>query len=98
MVGSSQLGQGSGDPAIVLNEPVVEVTETQEGLYTFNGLWVLPVSDDLDLLGVHLNAVCANDKAKVFGPLDSKLTLFDICLKAGILESLNHLLDMGFVF
>ena len=77
---------------------MVEVIEPQEGLYSFNSLWVLLVLDDLDLLRVDLNAVCANNKAKVLSSLDSKLTLLDICLKTRITEPLDHLSDMGFVF
>ena len=49
-----------------MDEPSIEVGKAEEGLYVLDIARDRPVEDFLDLLGVHANAVLANDVAKVF--------------------------------
>jgi hypothetical protein len=84
--------------SVVLNEPLIEVTEPQEGLYSFDSAGHSPLGDGCYFLWINLNAFGADNKTQILSLCYAKLTLLDIYLKASLLESLKHLLYMQFVF
>ena len=57
--------KGAGDFGEVPDEPPVEVHKPYEGLDILYFCWLWPVSDPLDLDGVHCYVVLGDDKPKV---------------------------------
>ena len=80
-----------------MNEPLVEVAESKEGLNSTDRTRVFPVRDHPYLVRIDLNTVRRNDEPKVFCPLDAELALLDVCLQACSLQLLDHLLDVYFI-
>jgi hypothetical protein len=58
--------QGSGDLGESLDEPAVEVTETQESLDLFHHTWCGPISDSSEFGRVHPDLAIGNDDTQVF--------------------------------
>src|SRR5258707_4263046 len=61
----SECMKGAGDFGEVPDEPPVEVHEPYEGLNILYFCWLWPISDSLDLDGVHHYVVLGDDKPKV---------------------------------
>src|SRR6266436_2913479 len=57
--------EGASDFGEVLDEPLVEVHESYEGLDVFYLCWLWPVRDSLDFNGVHPYMVFGDDESKV---------------------------------
>ncbi|ETW82567.1 hypothetical protein HETIRDRAFT_315729, partial [Heterobasidion irregulare TC 32-1] len=58
--------EGSSRGGEVLDEPTIEVSKAQEGLYFLEVLWSWPGGDSLNLDGVHGYVVRGDDESKVF--------------------------------
>ena len=54
---SGESYEGNHDIWIAVDEPMIEIGETEEGLYIVNLLRLRPVLDCLDLLSAHLESI-----------------------------------------
>ena len=85
---SSEVNQWFSNDAVFPNESPVEIIKAKEGLNALDRPGWLLVSDDLDLLGVDLDAVYTNDKSKILCLLDAELAFLDVRLKASVYQAL----------
>ena len=74
--------KGPSDISIVVDEFVVEVVESKEGLDAFHVRGLLLVGYCFDLLRVDLDTVRSDDKPKEPGRYHIKFALLDIYLEA----------------
>jgi len=65
---------------IVINKPIVEVTEAKKGLDAFYSIRGFPVIYYLNLFRVNFNSFYANNKPKVLYLFYSKFTFLNINL------------------
>jgi hypothetical protein len=61
---------------ISLNEPSIEVAESEEGLNVFNLPRSRPVGDNVDFLGVHGESRRREDESEIFDSVRVELALF----------------------
>lgn len=55
----SELVEQSSNPAIDLNELLIEVAKTEEQLNTTDGIWWFPLVNHCCLLRINLDLICA---------------------------------------
>ena len=90
--------KGPSNPTIVLNKALVEVIETQEGLYPLYGPQGYLLGNYSRFLQVGLNSIYTNNKPQVLSTFNTKFQLLNISLEAGLAEPLQDFIDVLLVF
>src|SRR5882672_2376249 len=85
------------DFGVSVNETMVEVGETEEGLNVLDFLRFGPFLDNLDLVQGHGEGFGRQHVSEVFAVSDMELAFVCISKKYISSESLEYFLDMGFV-
>jgi hypothetical protein len=86
--------KGSGDPAKILDKPLIEIAESQKRLNFFHSSRHLLIKNNRNLLRVCLNAVCGDNESKVFSPGNVEFALRDRCLQASRPQLSQHYYNM----
>ena len=60
-----ELGKRDDNVRVSVDEPLVEITETKEGLYILHLSRFWPFKDSLDLIFSHLEAVCGQNESEI---------------------------------
>src|SRR5882672_6435787 len=87
----------NGDFGISVNETMVEVGETEEGLNVLDFLRFGPILDNLDLVWGHGEAFGRQHASEVFAGSDMELTLVCMGKKSISMELLEYFPNMSFV-
>src|SRR5467141_1064252 len=85
------------DFGISINEMMIEVGETEEGLNILDFPWLGPILDDLDLVQGDGEAFGRQHISEVFAGSDMELTFVCMGQKSLSVESSEYFPDMGFV-
>src|SRR5260221_13821305 len=83
--------EGASDFGEVLDEPLVEVHKSYEGLDVLCFHWLWPVHDSLDFNGVHCYMVFGDDKPKVVHLLTFEFAFLQLEEQLVGMEGLEYL-------
>jgi hypothetical protein len=87
---SSQCSQRKSQTRIFINESTVEIGETKKRLQLLyrSGDW--PQGNGVELLGVHLDTISANDETQVLYLGLVKKTLLSVCAEVSLSEAIQY--------
>ena len=72
--------------SVIMNEALIEVAKSQEGLYTPESSRLFPITNCFNLLRVNFHTIGAYHKPKIFHMGDIELALLDISLQPSFTE------------